>query len=102
MYSDDEPPPGFEWDPDKAERNRARHGVSFREAATAFSDPRALLLDDPVHSVSEGRHLLLGLSPQLRVLIVSLCFRGPDDRIRIISARRATSHEREKYVERSF
>ena len=53
--------PRFEWDPRKARENVRKHGVSFEEAVTAFSDDEALLLDDPDHSTDEERFVLLGL-----------------------------------------
>lgn len=40
----------FRWDPDKARRNAAKHGVTFEEASTAFGDPLSLTIDDPEHS----------------------------------------------------
>jgi uncharacterized DUF497 family protein len=56
----------FEWDPDKAARNRAKHGVSFDEASTAFGDPLSVTIDDPKHSVGEHRFVLFGLSDRGR------------------------------------
>ncbi|HXY19333.1 MAG TPA: BrnT family toxin [Gemmatimonadales bacterium] len=90
----------FAWDPVKAAANRRKHGVSFEEAQTVFSDEYALLLDDPDHSAAEDRFILLGLSAALRILVVVHCYRVQDDVIRIISARRATRHERESYARR--
>jgi uncharacterized DUF497 family protein len=58
--------PRFEWDSRKARENLRKHGVSFEEAVTAFSDDEALLLDDPDHSTDEERFVLLGLSGTLR------------------------------------
>ena len=52
----------FEWDALKAATNKRKHGITFQEAETAFSDEYALLIDDPDHSVSEDRFLLLGLA----------------------------------------
>ena len=52
----------FEWDPAKAAANARKHGVGFEEAATAFSDDFALVIDDPDHSDQEDRLVLLGLS----------------------------------------
>jgi hypothetical protein len=43
----------FEWDNKKAAKNLNKHGVSFREAASAFGDPLAITFDDPDHSVDE-------------------------------------------------
>ncbi len=90
----------FEWDPAKAALNLRKHGVSFEDAQTAFSDERALLLDDPDHSATEDRFILLGLSANWKVLVVVHCYRAEDDVIRIISARRATRHERDIYARR--
>jgi len=89
-----------EWDPAKAASNRRKHGVSFEEAQTVFTDERALLLDDPDHSVTEERFILLGLSAAVRVLVVVHCYRVREDVIRIISARRASQRERERYAQR--
>ena len=89
--------PRFEWDPRKARENLRKHGVSFEEAVTAFSDDEALLLDDPDHSTDEERFVLLGLSGTLRLLTVIHCYRVDDEVIRVISARRATRSERVQY-----
>lgn len=85
----------FEWNEIKAQANVRRHGVSFEEAATVFSDPLAILLPDPDHSQGEERFLVLGLSSLQRVLVVSHAERPP--RTRLISARRATRRERGQY-----
>jgi uncharacterized DUF497 family protein len=87
----------FEWDPRKDRANRKKHGVSFEEASSAFYDERGLLLDDPDPSKDEDRFILLGLSSFVRLLVVVHCFRGSDDIIRIISARKATSSETNLY-----
>ena len=91
---------GFEWDQGKSAANKRKHGVSFEEAATVFSDERALLLSDRAHSDEEDRFVLLGLSTSLRTLVVCHCYRKGDRIIRIISARKATQTERTQYVER--
>jgi len=85
----------FEWDAAKASLNQQRHGVSFAEAATVFFDPLSVTVSDPVHSISENRFVITGLSYQGRAIIVVHVDRG--DRIRIISARLATPLERQKY-----
>ena len=89
----------FEWDPKKARSNERKHGVSFEDAQTVFSDENGLLLDDPDHSEREARYLLLGLSASLRILVVSHTVRG-EDSIRIISAREADPSEARQYLER--
>ena len=85
----------FEWDPDKAASNAAKHGVSFGEAATVFGDPLSLTVYDPDHSQEEDRYLTMGSSFDNRLLLVSHTDR--EDRIRIISARLATRRERKAY-----
>jgi uncharacterized DUF497 family protein len=75
----------IEWDPEKAEVNRRKHGVSFEEAATVLGDPLSATLPDPDHSEREERVLILGRSATGRFLIASATERG--DRIRLISAR---------------
>lgn len=86
----------FEWDIRKAQANLAKHGVSFEEAASVFGDPLALTFDDPDHSAGESRFLSFGLSHHERLLVVVHAERGRNI-IRIISARRATRHERGIY-----
>ncbi len=87
----------FEWDPQKAVRNLAKHGISFHEAATVFGDARAITFSDPDHSHEEDRFLTIGMSNSNRLLIVSHTDR--EERTRIISARRAVRREREIYDE---
>ena len=90
----------FEWDPKKSASNQRKHRVSFEEAISVFSDERALLLDDPEHSVDEERFILFGLRSSLRTLVVCHCFREADSIIRLISARKATKRERDEYQQR--
>jgi uncharacterized protein len=85
----------FEWDPEKAANNLGKHGVSFVEAATVFFDALSVTIADPLHSAEEDRFVITGLSNRQRVLVVVHADRG--DRIRIISARLASSGERKKY-----
>jgi hypothetical protein len=87
----------FEWDPIKAKRNIRVHGITFDEASTAFKDTMSLTIFDPLHSADEDRLILVGNSHQKRVLVVVHTERG--DKIRLISARKATKHERETYEE---
>ena len=82
----------FEWNESKAALNLRRHGVSFEEAAAVFSDPLAYTFEDPDHSVGEKRLLTFGYSHAGRLLAVVHAERSRT--IRIISARRATRHER--------
>ena len=63
----------FEWDSRKAAANLRKHGVSFEDAQSVFSDERDRLIDDPDHSADEDRFLLLGLSSSMRLLVVAHC-----------------------------
>jgi uncharacterized protein len=85
----------FEWDSGKAASNQKKHSVSFVEAASVFFDPLSITVPDPEHSIDEQRFVITGLSYQRRALVVVHVDSG--NRIRIISARRATPTEREKY-----
>lgn len=85
----------FTWDPAKAKQNVLAHDVSFHEATTVFGDPLAGTIPDPEHSVGEKRHITIGYPSAGQLLVV--CHVEQGDTIRIISARRATSHERKEY-----
>jgi len=85
----------FEWDRDKARGNLDKHKVSFDEAVTLFYDPLAATFDDPEHSVDERRFITVGYSSGGRLLVVSHTDRK--GRLRIISARSATAHERKRH-----
>ena len=88
----------FDWDENKNRNNLEKHGITFEEASTVFFDNRAILFDDPEHSIDEDRFLLLGMSETAKVCIVCHCYRESDTVIRIISARQATRKEEERYV----
>jgi uncharacterized DUF497 family protein len=83
----------FKWDPAKAKENLKNHGISFQEAQSVFYDDYAVEFFDDTHSEWEDRFLLLGLSAQLRIVMVCHCYRESDSVIRIISARKATANE---------
>ena len=90
----------FEWDPAKNEINKKKHGLSFETAKEVFYDEFAVLFDDPDHSVDEDRFLIIGSTKTEQICIVSHCYRDNENRIRIISARRATKNEQRFYFER--
>lgn len=85
----------FKWDPRKADENFRKHGVSFNEAETVFRDPLAATFGDPDHSITEQRLLTVGYSSTDRLLVVSHTEFGAI--IRIINARLATAHERQRH-----
>lgn len=85
----------FEWDEAKAATNLRKHGVTFEEAGSVFSDALAYTFTDPDHSVGDQRLLTFGFSQFGHLLAVVHSERGRS--IRIISARKATRHERGTY-----
>ena len=87
----------FDWDSDKNMININKHGISFKEAATVFSDRNAIEIDDEIHSQQEDRFLIIGQSSKLRLLVVCHCYREKNTVIRIISARKAADEEIELY-----
>ena len=87
----------FVWDKRKNTSNQKKHKISFEEAKTVFFDEYARIIPDPDHSEDEDRYLLLGLSSQLRCLIVCHCYRESGETVRIISARKANKHEAKQY-----
>ena len=87
----------FEWDPNKAEYNLQKHGISFQEAATVFSNELSATVYDPNHSEDEDRFITIGWSHSQKLLMVSHTERG--NRIRIISSRKLTKSERKDYEE---
>jgi uncharacterized DUF497 family protein len=89
VHTDDD----FEWDPEKAEANWQKHGVSFLDGQEAFFDRRAITKENPFPF--EERFSLIGTDVSGRVLSVVFTWRS--NRIRIISARRATAGERRQY-----
>ncbi len=86
----------FEWDDEKSEMNRLKHGIRFEEAQTVFLDPKAIEFFDINHSDDEDRFIRIGISKRMNLLIVAFCERGTES-IRIISARKATPDERQEY-----
>ncbi len=92
----------FDWNPDKAESNRTKHGVSFEEAMLVFADPLALSRLDDEHGQDEERWVTLGRTGADRLaLVVHTHDELNDDTIviRIISARRPTRRETRQYEE---
>jgi len=86
----------FEWDDPKAASNLRMHGVSFDEALSVFGDPMALTFADTDHSDNEDRSRTYGMSNQARLLVIIHTER--QNRIRLISARKATRYEKSIYV----
>lgn len=85
----------FEWDETKANENLKKHGVSFDEAKTVFSDPFSVTIYDPDHSIDENRYIDIGLSSKGRLIVVSYIEKG--ETIRIINSRKAAKKEERDY-----
>ena len=85
----------FEWHEAKAEANLQAHGVSFDLAKTVFKDPFAVERLDDRRDYGERRFIIIGMAEGHVVLFVAYTER--EERIRIISARRATQHEQDDY-----
>jgi len=87
----------FRWNGRKNEINIRKHGVSFEEAYTVFYDNNAIVIDDEEHSAQEERFLIIGVSSELRMLVVCHCYRESAQVIRLISARKASKFENDLY-----
>ena len=87
----------FTWDENKQDANIRKHGIDFYEAITVFDDPHSVTEYDDEHSFDEDRFVIIGISESMRMLIVCHCFRDDDNKIRIISARKATRPEANQY-----
>lgn len=86
-----------EWDENKSLLNQKKHRLSFEGAATIFSDPFEIAIDDPDHAFEEPRFVSIGESLRRRLLLVSYTERG--HKIRIINTRPPTRRERRAYEE---
>ena len=85
----------YEWDPEKANSNHSKHGIDFADTVSVLSDEFAMTISD-THA-NEERFISIGMDALGRLLVVVYTWRG--DTIRLISARKATRHERKQYEE---
>lgn len=83
----------LEWDAQKEQDNLKKHGISLTEAVTALEDEYAITIEDD--QPGERRFITIGMEENGRILLVVYTYRGSI--IRIISARKATSTERQAY-----
>ena len=84
----------FEWDSAKAASNERKHGITFEDAVTVFSDPHAI---DAPDLAEPGRFVIIGESRRTRILFVVFAEKAEAEVIRIISARRAAPAQRKRY-----
>jgi uncharacterized protein len=92
----------FEWDPNKADQNLRKHGISFERSVYVFRDPLAISIYDDEHSTNEDRWITIGKNGSGILLVVIHTFRKLDESsysIRIISSRKATKAESKQYKE---
>ena len=90
----------YVWDEEKELINIEKHDVTFREASTVFDDDNAVYVFDETHSKTEERFIVIGMSENLKMLMVCHCYRNGDALIRIISARKAVKKEVAYYAGR--
>lgn len=86
---------GFEWDKGNIDKSYLKHGITPNEAEEAFSDEKQLIFEDNKHSQIEKRFKIIGKSIQKKVLFISFTIRR--NKVRIISARKASVRERRLY-----
>jgi len=84
----------FEWDADKAEANLRKHGIGFEAARRVFDDGFAVEVPDLALPYGEARFVITGM---VEGRLLRVVFTERNDRIRIISARKATKHEQREY-----
>ena len=84
-----------EWDVDKNEINKKKHGISFEAAALVFADEHYLELYDNEHSIDEDRYIAIGLVEDILFVVHTM----RNENVRIISARLATKQERSFYYD---
>ena len=86
----------FEWDEEKAALNLKKHGVRFETAAKVFCDENRIELYDSTHSTGEDRYNTIGMVDHILFVV----YTERKNRIRLISARPASSKERSLYYDR--
>ena len=91
----------FEWNPQKAEANKRKHGVSFESAALIFGDPRVYEFEEGNYH-GEVRHRAIGEALGKLLFVAYTSFeKGGKEIVRIISARKAEPKERRAYYRHS-
>ena len=87
----------YEWDEAKAATNFAKHGITFTAAARALEDPHKIEILDDRFDYNEDRIQSLCMDRGKVLFVVTVM---PDENVcRIISARKATRHEQERYFQ---
>ena len=86
----------FEWDDVKSAKNITKHGVPFEYAATIFFDGKRLEAFSRTQG-GEDRYYAIGSTPANEILYVVYTWRDNGETCRIISARKASNKERQRY-----
>jgi uncharacterized DUF497 family protein len=86
----------FEWDDEKEQSNVMKHGIDFSTATLVFRDGNRIEKYDAAHSIDEDRYVTIGKVNNV-TLIVMVVYTQRGRTTRIISARVATTREREAY-----
>ena len=85
----------YQWDKNKEQSNRHKHGIAFADATAVFADDNAFTIEDDYPD--EERFAAIGADAFGSILVVVYTWRG--ESIRIISARKGTASERKQYEE---
>lgn len=88
----------FEWDDEKNKINIRKHKLSFSIAKFVFNDENRIEYFDETHSADEERYITIGLIDQVPV-VVTVVYTERGERIRLISARKASAEERRMYYD---
>ena len=88
----------FEWDDNKEKINIAKHSIDFSTAAHVFQDENRIEFFDEAHSEYEDRYITIGQINGIAI-IVTVVYTERENAIRLISARKATNHERRMYYD---
>ncbi|MEG0771517.1 MAG: BrnT family toxin [Clostridia bacterium] len=89
----------FEWDDEKEQANIKKHKLDFTTAAYVFNDADRLEFFDKVHSTDENRYVTIGQINGIEVVVVMVVYTERKEKVRLISARKATPKERSLYYE---
>ena len=78
----------FEFDENKSDSNKHKHGINFIQIQALWEDPDRVEI--PARTDDEPRYLIIG---KIEKIIWSVIITYREDRIRIISARRSRDKE---------
>ncbi|MBI5747217.1 MAG: BrnT family toxin [Nitrospirae bacterium] len=88
----------FDWDQWNIQKNETKHGISSLEAESTFYDKNLVIFKDIKHSTNEDRLIAYGKSAYNNIIMIAFTIRN--EKIRIISARKASKKEKDIYEEK--